>query len=280
MTRRDWLSVVLKITGVCLALYWMYHLVNTTTVVVPRMIRLASAEYGSSVGEWTECCLWPIASALAVIVALALVKWGDVLAERLASDSSAPAQTDPVDGHRAVFFVALKIIGAWVAVRALPMIVTGAAALQRHAQLDSGRGGYLAWVIMGVIGHLLGFAIGVYLLAGGSLVARLAFGRRHRVGETPGPGEAVPGLGRMDAVFSLALRIIGAILLATRLPWVVRVAIFIFPATSEVFGKPVEWRNLFDTLVVLAVSVYFLTGAKHLVRFVFRRAAAGPEPTG
>ena len=126
MTKRDWLSVGLKITGVCLALYWMHHLVNTTTMVVPRMIRLALADYGSSVGKWTECCLWLIASLLAVITALALVKWGDVLAEKLAPAGSAPAQTEPVDGHRAVFFVALKIIGVWLVVRALPMIVTNA----------------------------------------------------------------------------------------------------------------------------------------------------------
>ncbi|MDI6788897.1 MAG: hypothetical protein QME51_11045 [Planctomycetota bacterium] len=82
-------------------------------------------------------------------------------------------------------------------------------------------------------------------------------------------------------VFILALRIFGAYQVADKfatLVWQI--------ALAPTYQKAIEndsWQNNVDTLVCIAIGVYLLSGAKHMVNLVFRKKKTEPmsgKPTG
>lgn len=96
------------------------------------------------------------------------------------------------------------------------------------------------------------------------------------------------------SVFGLALRVIGVIWLIRYVPHVVRTVAWAVTRLTQAGQWPSGWdalvgifestfkrtdpygsSGLLGVLVVLAIGVYFVTGARHLVNFVFRTRRAG-----
>ena len=277
MTKRDWLSIGLRILGVWLALCSIYQFIGVAGVVVPSMVRAVSGEY-SDAGDWVQSSFFILVPLLGVIAALTLMKWSDRVAAKLVLEDARLEEASDVDRHAAIFVLALKIIGAFAVIRALPMLVNSAT--DWHRSWGGHFTGFRLQALIGTAGWTLSLGIGAYLLLGGKLLVRLAFASAY-LGEGPSaPEDRILNIGRPDAVFSLSLRIVGAVLLASRLPWLIRVVLLVFPGTAEkaeeMFGRTSNWVEFLGALLVLALGVYFLMGAKHLVGFVFRKRT--PEP--
>ena len=270
MTKRDWLTVALKTLGMILVFFYLW--VWALFFAMPFALADEFRRHDSSV---TNVLLLVFALAAAVsglVVGILLVIYGDRLADRLAPQEA--GDDDDPDSQRALFFVALKFVGVvcvvWGFQRLLGNIGSGFV-FADFIPSSSTLGGWLHLIAWPMV--LL--AIGIWLTCDGKLLMRMAFGNASTSSEDIDPLSWQPRV-----IFSVALRILGVVLLVVRLPWLVSVLIIrAFPITIEMEGgakfewPSVKWPGFIGGLLVLAASVYLIRGAEHLVRLVFRDEA-------
>ena len=115
--------------------------------------------------------------------------------------------------------------------------------------------------------------IGLWLVLGGKRLMRLAYGH-----VSVGSGATQPLTWKPRVLFSVALRVFGVVLLTLRLPWLIGSLVMqAFPLAVEArknwFGTDpsFDWEKFLGGLLILAIAVYLISGAKHLVTFIFRK---------
>ena len=261
MTKRDWFAVGLKcaflavfLTLFCDAVYYSMGLAVRLGVGDLRGVDMART-FGS------------LAASLVALIAL---RFSDVLVAR-----DFPDDGPWISGtrHQVIFLLACRIAGVLYA------FFTAATAfnfITSWLEADWTRGSwprppeYYVW-------HLAAWAVqlglSAYLLFGGKGLARIAFAARTGEVGSVDEGGVILGIGKPREVFSLAARIVGLAFLVTRLPRLVEdLLVLVLPITNEDWKTPATWPRLFWSLVMVALCIYFIAGAKHVVRLVFREA--------
>ena len=195
--------------------------------------------------------------------------------------------------RRDVLCVALIVVGVVSLVYATCLFLAQLASLIAYAEFlaqPGARGGLTSGY------YVVGFTWPVVLLTGGVILLRY----NERIAETL-TSEGRPAIlslldGWERSVFELALRVIGVIWLVRYVPHVVRTVAWGVTRLAQAGQWPSGWdalvgvfestfkradpygsSGLLGVLVVLAISVYFMTGAKHLVRLVFRKRRPRPR---
>lgn len=178
MKARTLLSIGLRLLGVVLAL--------RTIVYVPVLVGIViSLSLGREDLPVVLPAQWPLVASVAVAfvltlaAAVVLLVYADALAAKFVppdEDIDLKGWDAPSVG-RTLFPLALKVVGAVCVAFAIPQIA---------GQGIKGIVSYWpAWghVVEHTLPGLISFAIGIYLLKGGPLFVRLAYGRR---GRSPG----------------------------------------------------------------------------------------------
>lgn len=268
MTKRDWLSVALKTSGVVLAIYYFCNFVVVVGIFLAEVIKkgLSDPEHV------LQFLLYSVGTGCAFIIALVLVKRGDRLAARLVGGSGETLGDANLAWQRNLFHVSLKVIGVICLTRGVARLLMNIGSIFPLSRFYEGVGWFRLSVHQ-VSWPVLLLAVGAWLFFDGKWLVRLAFGP---LPSEPTEGES--GLWKPQTVFALALRVFGVVLLTIKLPWlisvlIIRVLPFAAEASKNVFGAGADfnWGNFLGGLLVLAIGVYFVMGSRHLVTFVFRK---------
>ncbi|HUX16003.1 MAG TPA: hypothetical protein VMW52_05990 [Phycisphaerae bacterium] len=273
MTKRDWLSVALKTSGVVLAILYLQAFILVLGLNLRPSVWRGTPGWRSTV----ELLLALGGTAGGVVVAVLLTAAGDRLADRLLKTDVAADDTG-LQGQHGIFFAGLKFIGVVAATQGLVHLPACIGSVVNFPRLLYEHAPALSILIRQVAWPLVLLAISAYLIFGGKRLMRLAYGRE--IEETAGVGPWTP-----QSLFALALRVLGVVLVTLRLPVLVRFLLtggFPLQRKALVGGALVidtgleffEWLDLLLRLVILAVAVYLISGARRLVTFVFRKPDA------
>ena len=273
MTKRDWLSVALKTSGVVLAILYLQVLFfGLGMYLSPSVWR------GPSAWRSTVALLLSLgATAGGFVVGLLLAKEGDLVADHLLKTELTPIDDRGLRDQRGIFFASLKFIGVVAATQGLVRLPAFIGLVLNRPRLYEDAPA-LSVLIRQVAWPLVLLAVSAYLIFGGKRLMRLSYGR-----EIEGQGSEEVGPWTPQRLFALALRVFGVVLVTRKLPWLIRSLVMeVFPLAVEArkswFGAEpsFNWGNFLGGLLILAIAVYLISGAKHLVNFVFRKRT--PEP--
>jgi hypothetical protein len=180
---------------------------------------------------------------------------------------------------RDILSVAFKIMGVLFAANAIMYVPWTLMALLNLAENRPTRvhealnvSLYWSWAAA-LAAPILMFCIGYVLLTLAEPIAdRLARGDTEVLSLGLGPRWE-------QAIFSVSMRIVGVLLLARGIPDLVSWRLFFRPWFIQ---RPIDVRGLlFDLirpLLTLIIGAYLLTGARHLLRFLFREPPATTQP--
>ncbi len=259
MTKRDWMSVGLKCAFLAVFLMVFVQFVAYSTGIVQMLVS------GAHPAE-----MWSALVGLSMGCAVALVglRFSDVLA---AKTVPADAPWAPGEVHRVVFLLACRVAGAVCAV----MVVSDILPLVGYWSRMDLSGEFfprpIAFIFAQTAWLVVRGGMACYLLFGGRSLVRIAFASGdHGVSSVDAEPEIL-GIGRPNDVFSLALRVVGLIFLLGRLPKLIEdLVLRVFPLFHEGGMTAPGWPRFIWALVMVAVCLYLLTGARALVRLVFR----------
>lgn len=167
MTKRDVLSIALKIVGM-LAVMWAILLVPAVGFGIRALFQEPSADVHT---------YWYFLSSittliLLLIMAYVLLRWSDSIASRVVRQDSTLTISGHAGWEKSVFTVALRIVGVVFLVRGIPELV------ELVEQLLAGWGftGFRAFYYpTGITSALLLVILGFYLLFDGTLFIDIAF---------------------------------------------------------------------------------------------------------
>ncbi len=271
MTKRDWLSVGLKIAGVCIVIVLF-------TGLLQYLFMLLQGDLSDTSNSVVFASLGGL--LISSVLSLAMICRPDALAEKLAPGGAATDEDQSLACQRGAFTIALRIIGAaWLAFVA----VARANTILVH-WIGFSREGAEAWdrlrwlqILSDGVAFALVTTLGLYLLLGGKGLVRFAFHGTPDASHVAPDPVIIMGIGPQDVVFSLAMRVVGVLLFLRYLPALAAQAIYVFPAIAEWQGASPNWERILQYVVFVAVSIYLITGARHFVRWVFRPRRAEGE---
>ena len=252
MTKRELLSMALKVLGIWFAVLQCKYFVGAASL-------LLTWELEGHAGEWAMVAVYFDFAGELLLVALGVcvARWSDWIARR-----AMPAGEEPVTwtelkiGSETVLLLAMKCLGLVVLLDAADMLLQGLA-----SSLQAGVG----WVRYLFFGAGFDLVVGAYLFMGGRAVAHwLAKGSSD---STP----AVLGQNAWEKPFFVqALRVVGMVLLVWRLPWIVTVTVLKWlPPPIGRLMNDYGWSDVARSAIIVGVSLYLIFGARHLVDWVF-----------
>ena len=179
--------------------------------------------------------------------------------------------------RRDILSVGVVFMGFWSVLRGLSVTVSAITRAQYYLGLPEYSGANALWVWLSQLSYP-----GIYLAAGAVLLlwgeaisARLLREDKAIAFERMGQWE--------EPVFTLALRVIGVMFGLAWLPHVFSSVVLNVVESLSARGRGPEWGKAIGGVLVVAVSLYLMTGAKHLVGLVFRKrgpAVGSPGSTG
>jgi len=270
MTKQDWLSVGLKTVGVMLVIVYLGGLVASLGFLLAQIAHEAEFERG-----YVAAIVFSlVAMAVGIAVSILLVTDGDGLARRLTSNGEEADDVPVAHPQRALFLVAIRVIGVVCVARGVVRLLINAGQRFVMAEFYPSTGSFTIWCRQ-VAWPLVLLVIGIWLVFGGRLLMRLAYGNGPRSSDDADPLGWKP-----RELFSVALRVLGVVFLTVKLPSLVYLLVVqVFPLTAEALKTAPDGKFTFDTwgfvgaLLVVVVSVYFIRGARHFTRLVFRSQA-------
>lgn len=163
MTKRDILSVTFKILGVVYVMKMIASLPLIVTVVSAFCQRHSSELLEGINLSW---CLgatiaYPI---LACIMACVLLRWGDLIAEKLIRVDTTLSVPDISQWQKPIFLLSLRIVGLVCVVKGIPNVV--------HALVS------LSFRGLRTVSPVMLLILGAYLLLGGKHLVKFAFRER------------------------------------------------------------------------------------------------------
>ncbi|HUX16001.1 MAG TPA: hypothetical protein VMW52_05980 [Phycisphaerae bacterium] len=195
--------------------------------------------------------------------------------------------------RRDVLCVALIVTGVVALLYSTASLLTTLGSIVILLETVAGRGS--PSYFLGIRYYVLGLVSPVLSLVAGVILLRYNEGLARALTSEGRPAVLSLLDGWERSLFSLALRVIGVIWLLRYIPYVVRtLALFTtqfvqggqWPGGWDALTEMIEnaFKNaggygpqsLLASLIVLVIGIYFVTGAKHLVTFIFRKRKPRP----
>jgi hypothetical protein len=165
MTKRDILSISLKILGVFSIIYAARQIPNIaywiSLVISQPTLNLASFWY--LFGTITSIIL-------ALVVAYILLRWGDSISKRLMREDSEIPALGKKEWEEAVFKLSMRIVGVVCLTRGIPGLFNS---LTRLPFLGDEQRFFPAQIWGGLISAIVLLIIGVYLISGAKRFVKL-----------------------------------------------------------------------------------------------------------
>jgi hypothetical protein len=275
MTKRDWLATGLRVAGVTMIV---------TTALQVGWIPLQFA-FSLSLREgmpWLVLGTAALALVFVIAVWMAVVRWADKIALRIVPEEPPTGSCEGPEGQKAILVLSMRVMGAVALIGLVGTIIQTIGSWQNLTPGIAERTGttVVGWVVSSVVTWSLLIGMTVYLLFGSKWLLWLAFPPEKPPDQTTWGGEQIPVFGSSRNLFSLALRVIGLCFL---LKHVVRLVYALviqgFPPIAESLRRPFNWERFIESLLVLVVGVYFLTGGKRLVNLLFRERTGTGDPS-
>ena len=170
MTKRNILSIALKILGVITLMYTIV-LISNIGYAIGLLFAPHDTVYTLYAVRWhfVSTLVYPI---LAFIFGLILLKWGDAITKKLIREDTEVDVTLTEDWEKRVFLISLKIIGVIWLIRGIPDMIKAIGEVVMRWYVYYAMTSHIIGV---VIGSCLSVLIGVYLLIDGRYFVKLAF---------------------------------------------------------------------------------------------------------
>lgn len=277
MTKRDWLATGLR----CAFLALFVRLVCDFVWASERLAADIGLSWTPSGWEPLSNLKWwaidVVAYLLAAIVALYFLRASGWIAGLTFRDGDVTHELN----HHHVFLIACRIAGAAVllwAVSSAFLNVSGWMMTDREIYLAGEYYEVLRKLTAGSIATVAEAALALYLLFGARGLVRMAFRNVSDPVVRVPPDTAILGIGRPKEVFSLGVRTVGLVYLVYHLPTLVGDLVVrqlgIYSLTA---GKTPSPSETVWAVIMLALSVYFVMGARKLVDLVFREKPSKPD---
>jgi hypothetical protein len=171
MTKRDILSIVIKVLGVICVICAVASLPDLVAMMLNRSM-VSSGGYDPFM-RWSliQLCVSPF---LFVIMAVVLLRWGDRIARRMVPEDDAAGALDKGGRGRFAFGLALRVVGVVTLVRGIPQLLGSVSAMAAE-KLHYGMLGSTTLVRSSglLVGSAVLVGIGVLLAAGAGSLAVL-----------------------------------------------------------------------------------------------------------
>jgi hypothetical protein len=166
MTKRDVLSISLKIVGVYSVIYAVRQIPN----IALAMSMVSAQSRQNSYSFWYIA--WSITSfILALAATYILLRWGDLIAKKLVKENSEISALALKDWEKPIFNLSLRIIGVICLVRGIPESFNN---LIRLTSLGEEQRYFSPNYWGGLISGIILLIIGVYLISSGKKLIKLA----------------------------------------------------------------------------------------------------------
>ena len=247
------LEIAIKVACLIFGVVWILHFVGGVALLIVQ----PSGSPAPILSRVFVC----LGLVMILVVTVFLLKCADTIARRLMPDEGLMVVSDLTEGQPGVFWLALKCVGVVV-------LLLAVAGLFRLVVQDVPAGGqYLRRQPLTYLAPVLRLLMGVYLFLGGKFLARIAAG-------APGSAPAEPDLWRRP-LFTLAIRLIGITFVLWYSAWFLHALVLQWHPALRASGQTeMEWNSFVSAAVVLGLGIYLISGARHLVTFVFRRPDA------
>jgi|GEM_PF-3174396 len=173
MTKRNILSISLKILGVITLIYTVVFIPNIGMAISLLFVPHESV-YTLYATRWhfVSALLFPILTFLSGFV---LLKWGDAITKILIREDTKIDAKPTEDWEKRIFLLSLKIIGVIWFIRGVPDLIKAIGEVVMRWYIYYAMTSHIIGV---VIGSCLSLSIGIYLLIDGRHFVKLAFRER------------------------------------------------------------------------------------------------------
>ena len=164
MTKRDILSVAFKILGVISVMYAVEYIF---AIGIGFGMIFQQPGPGQNFNPYWYLGSAILSAFLSIAIAYTLLKWGNLIAQKLIRDDSTISILDSSQWERPIFILSLKIIGVVCLSRGIPELVktlSGMAFLSKHQRTS-----------LFNIDAIVSLIIGVYLISGGKRLVEFAY---------------------------------------------------------------------------------------------------------
>ena len=168
MNRRELLSISFKILGVGSLMYGVTSIPHVA-IAISSVFR----ESGEHFNPYVYLGVTLATPILLLGMAYVLLKWGDLIAEKLIREDRLISSLGSSDWERAAFGLSLRIVGVVCFIRGIPELVK---VLARFGFRGEFRSIIRSSAWSGTLGGLVVLIIGGYLISGGKHLVRLALG--------------------------------------------------------------------------------------------------------
>ena len=185
MTKRDILSLALKIIGI-MAVMWAILHVPSIVFGIGALFQEPSPDFPRYYAIWSfvSTIITPI---LWLVMAYVLLRWSDSIANRVVRQDSTLTISGHAGWEKRAFTVALRVVSVVFLVQGIPRL----AELIKQLLAGRGYGGFDAFYYpTGITSALILVILGFYLLFDGRLFIDAAFRRQKEQPASAGEGHA------------------------------------------------------------------------------------------
>ena len=173
MTKRDVLSIAFKILGV-VALMYTIVLIPNIGMAIRMLFQSHPDNYQSYMSLWyfINTLVWPVG---AFSMGYILIRWGDNIANKIVKDDKPLSMKVTEDWDKRIFNLALKIIGVIWLIKGIPELIKsiGELIMRWYVYYYS-----ISHIIGVIISGAVSLILGIYLIANGKYLIKLAFGEQ------------------------------------------------------------------------------------------------------
>lgn len=174
MTKRDILSVALKILGIISVMYAVEY-INGIGMGLGMIFQQPGP--GQNFNPYWFLGSMTLTAFLSIAIAYILLRWGDLIAQKLVRDDSAILALGSSQWERPIFMLSLRIIGVVCLIKGIPELVRVLSELSFRSKYQ----GIIRLSDIGpsIIGAIVFLIIGVYLISGGKHLVEFAYGEKN-----------------------------------------------------------------------------------------------------